>query len=91
MVNAYIVDEVIKSDSSSPSGGTSYIDKDVNVHVSDAPDRETAVREAQWRTWRDADGEIEGGPTLVGVQGPDDGLDPNTWLVTHNIRTIRSW
>lgn len=87
---AYIVDEVINSESYSPSGGTSYIDKDVNVLVSDEFDRAKAVADANWETYRQSDGEIEAGPTLVSVQGPEDGLDPGTWLITHNIRTVRS-
>lgn len=88
---AYIVDEVINSDHTSPTGGSSYIDKDVNVHVTDKPDREAAIREAYWVTRQDADGEIEAGPTLRGVQGEKEGLDPGTWLITHNVRTIRYW
>jgi len=87
-MNAYVVDEVEQSRQERP--GSSLVRRTVNVQVTDAPDAEAAIKEAYWVTWRDADGELDNGPTLVGIQGPPD-LDPGTYLVSHDLTTLRYW
>lgn len=86
-MNGYVADEV--EEHRSQHAGYDEIRAVINVYVTGTPDRESAVAEGHWVASRNADGEVIEGPSLVGVQGPDDGLDPDTWLVSHRVTTIR--
>lgn len=86
-MQAYIVDEVEESVHHYP--GSSEVTKVVNVHVTDAPTKADALREAHWRASQDGFGGTPiNGPFVIGVQGPDDGFDPQTWLVSERVTYI---
>ena len=90
-VTANVVDYAEESSHASPTGGSSEESRIVNVMVVGTFDRDEAIREAHWRTWQDAEGDILSGPDLVTVQGPGDGLDTECWLVSHRITFLRYW
>lgn len=69
-VTASVIDDTLLMADASPSGGTTFERRDVEVLVTGAKDAEQAKSEAIWRARQDADGEGVS-VTFHTTEGPD--------------------